>query len=472
MKLQSLLTEYDDSLSGDSYIDPLGQLVIWSAYGQQIFRNRVNSVSNDVRNFTLNLMHHGVVRSLLQAEDVEVSSALSDQLGPKDSLPFIHACLIHLENIFTYSMVDHPEQDGIDTMGILGGSKARAILSDKEVSSDPQLIFTDKPDGHLLVRQLGLGVSGRYKTPFVEMGFFDQGYRYFSDTAVERWSEFDRLLGKSVDLKRCFEEAKSHLVQLISTSQYKSQLPPKLSLSGTPSSLRAAYRKAFTTGGKVGAETREFWLAVTGLADGAAGALLRVMEKQLAESKSDEAGNEKLKPEMVVQEAAYQLDPETDERQKLANIQRVEPLLAELDLLFQLARHRKLQTLADVRNHWENLGRSDSTLPECAETVRYNGRVCAVLDGTAKERMNKLLDLACRETVEEQLGALINYHANVMTQRGQLRWVELTRGQEIHNYGRTAPIPAREDRPVGAWVNTYYLHQFNYLVGGYYGGEQ
>ncbi|XKF16774.1 hypothetical protein LL947_06550 [Halomonas sp. BLK-85] len=467
MKLQSLLTEYDDALSGDSFIDPLGQLVIWSAYGQQIFRNRVNSVSNDVRNFTLNLLHHGVVRSLLQAEDVEVSSALSDQLGPKDSLPFIHACLIHLENIFTYSMVDHPEQDGIDTMGILGGSKARA-----EGSSNPQLIFTDKPDGHLLVRQLGLGVSGRYKTPFVEMGFFDQGYRYFSDTAVELWTEFDQLLGESADLNQCFEEAKNHLVQLISTLQNKSQVPPKLNLSDTPSSLRDAYRKAFTTGGKVGAETREFWLAVTGLADGAAGALLRVMERQLAESKSDETGNEKLRPERVVQEAADQLASETDEWQKLADIQRVEPLLAELDLLFQLARYRKLQTLADMRRHWEALGRTDSTLPKCAETVRAKPRVLEVLNGTGKHRMDQILDLACRETVEEQLEALLNYHANVMKQRGQLRWVELTRGQEIHNYGRTAPIPAREDRPVGAWVNTYYLHQFNYLVGGYFGGAQ
>ena len=74
MKLQDLLTEYDDSLSGDSFIDPLGQLVIWSAYGQQIFRNRVNSVSNDVRNFTLNLLHHGVVRSLLLDEEVQVSA--------------------------------------------------------------------------------------------------------------------------------------------------------------------------------------------------------------------------------------------------------------------------------------------------------------------------------------------------------------------------------------------------------------
>ena len=38
MQLSHILTEYDDELSGDSYIDPLGVLVIWSAFGQQIFQ--------------------------------------------------------------------------------------------------------------------------------------------------------------------------------------------------------------------------------------------------------------------------------------------------------------------------------------------------------------------------------------------------------------------------------------------------
>ncbi|MEC7729626.1 MAG: hypothetical protein VX555_13265, partial [Pseudomonadota bacterium] len=197
MKLQDLLTEYDDSLSGDSFIDPLGQLVIWSAYGQQIFRNRVNSVSNDVRNFTLNLLHHGVIRSLLHDEEIQVSDALASELGPKESLPFVHACLIHLENIFTYSMVNRPEDAGIDTLGILGGSKGRAALEDKDSDGNPQLIFTDKPSGQLLVRQLGLGVSGRYKTPFVEMGFFDQSYNYFGQDASMRWAEFAQLLAGS-----------------------------------------------------------------------------------------------------------------------------------------------------------------------------------------------------------------------------------------------------------------------------------
>lgn len=33
MKLQDMLTDYDESLSGDSFIDPLGQLV-WLCCGE------------------------------------------------------------------------------------------------------------------------------------------------------------------------------------------------------------------------------------------------------------------------------------------------------------------------------------------------------------------------------------------------------------------------------------------------------
>lgn len=472
MKLQDLLTEYDDSLSGDSFIDPLGQLVIWSAYGQQVFRNRVNSVSNDVRNFTLNLLHHGVIRSLLLDEEVQVSDALDSEVGPKESLPFIHACLIHLENIFTYSMVDRSEDGGIDTLGILGGSKGRAVLEDEFAQGDPPLVFTDKPSGQLLVRQLGLGVSGRYKTPFVEMGFFDQSYRYIGPTAQERWTEFDRLMSGSDSLRHCFTEARRHLVNLVALAQAKSQVPPKTSFLEISPDLKNAYRRAFSTGAKVGSETREFWLSVTGLNEGAAGSLLRVMEKRLSQFRSDDVAPEKVDPQSIVQEAVKSFNDGGAERQKLLNIQLIEPLLAEVDLLFQVARYKKVQTVSEIRDRWERLGRADTTLQSCAETIATHPEVLTVLQGTGRYRLDKIRDLARLDTVEQQLEALLHYHATVMRQRGQLRWVELTRNGEVHNHGRTTSLPAGGDRPLGSWVNSYYLHQFNFLVSGYYGGEK
>lgn len=471
MKLQDMLTDYDDSLSGDSFIDPLGQLVIWSAYGQQVFRNRVNSVSNDVRNFTLNVLHHGVIRSVLLDEDVQVSDALANELGPKESLPFIHACLIHLENIFTYSMVNRPEDAGIDTLGILGGSKGRAVLEEQESNGNPQLIFTDKPSGQLLVRQLGLGVSGRYKTPFVEMGFFDQNYRYIGPEAQERWAEFEKLLSRSELLRYCFAEARRHLVNLIHSAQAKSQVPPKINFLEISTDLKNAYRTAFTTGAKVGSETRDFWLSATGLNEGAAGELLNVMKKRLSQFKADDVAPGKLSPQSIVEEAVKAFHGEIAERQKLKNIQRIESLLAEVDLLFRVARHKKVQTVGEIRDHWQQLGRTETTLQSYAETIVDHPEIWGPLQETGRKRLERILQIARLATVEEQLIALLDYHATVMKQRGQFRWVELARSGEVHNHGRTASLPVAGDRPPGSWVNSYYLHQFNFLVSGYYGGD-
>jgi hypothetical protein len=37
MYIDKFLTEYDESLTGEMNIDPLGQLVIWSSWGQDLF---------------------------------------------------------------------------------------------------------------------------------------------------------------------------------------------------------------------------------------------------------------------------------------------------------------------------------------------------------------------------------------------------------------------------------------------------
>ena len=168
--LDSVLTEYDDTLSSDSYIDPIGTLIIWSAFGRQVFRNRINSISNDVRNFTLNLFHHYLVKTLIEDDDVHLSHALARQYQSKDSLNFKQACLIFLENVFVFSILRHEKSQDVKSTGILGISNAQRLWANED--RPPALIFTHEPVGQIVVRQLGLGDSGRYKTRLMEMGFF------------------------------------------------------------------------------------------------------------------------------------------------------------------------------------------------------------------------------------------------------------------------------------------------------------
>jgi hypothetical protein len=311
-----------------------------------------------------------------------------------------------------------------------------------------------------------LGVSGRYKTPFVEMGFFDHSYRYFHQKSKENWGAFKTLIENHGELRDCFQQAKKHLIELVNDSYSKSQVPPQRQFRDIPVALRDAYRKAFATQGKVGAETKAFWLDVTGLNEGAAGALLETLEAYYST-----ATNEKLAPKEVFGRAEERCEP-PGERRKIQHIQIVEPLLAELDLLFRLARHKKVQSVSDVRGYWEDLGRTDHTLQDAAGRIWDASDLLPTLQGTARRRLQKLLNVATNESLEEQLKGLLKYHSQVMKERGQFRWVEAVHDVEIRVHGRTEPLPKAEKRPIGAWVNSYYVHQFYNLVAGYQGGTQ
>lgn len=97
-KLADIITDANKDIASSLYIDPLGMLVIWSSYGEAIFEKRVNSISNDVRNFTVNLMHHGVVQSLISDSSFIIPEYLKNFVGDKTSSRFAQTCLLHLES--------------------------------------------------------------------------------------------------------------------------------------------------------------------------------------------------------------------------------------------------------------------------------------------------------------------------------------------------------------------------------------
>lgn len=457
MQLSQFLTEYDDQLSGDSYIDPLGVLVIWSAFGQQIFRNRVNSISNDVRNYTLNLLHHALIRDLCEDDAVQPSKALVEEVGDKHSLALRQACLVYLENIFTYAMVAAPASADVDALGILGASKARSRL---EAQGNPQLQFTHKKAGYLLVRQLGLGVSGRYKTPFMEMGFFNAAYNYHhKPDAAQLWDKTRTLIQGCERLASLYQEIRSHLLVLLTGYKRKS----RIAFDDLPTSLLNAYRKALPTPGQVGADTRDFWLDITGLAQGSAGALLSVLDEQAQQSPELP-----LPPQQLFALAEQRCNDPTQKLQ-LLHVQTLEPLLAEAHLLFTLAHHAKSQSIAEIEAHWQALGRDASTLPAAAAHIDAMPSLVMVPLGTGRTRLAQLLKLASAGNFAEQLRGLLEYHAWVMRGRGQLPWAQAQNLELIKVNARTTALPAAEKWPLGRWVNNYYIPQFRNLVAGYRG---
>lgn len=465
MQFNQFVTDYDENLTGDTYVDPLGVQVIWSVFGSQVFRNRVNSISNDVRNYTLNLLNHRIIRDLVDDDSVVVGRWLEESIGKKSSLSFRQACLIYLENLFTYSLISADNNQGVNTAGVLGGAKGRREY--EELNSKPELILSHREDAHLLVRQLGLGVSGRYKTPFMEIGFFDASYHYRLPESEGLWAKADVLFQHSKNLESVYNKARSHLADLITMSVKKSSVPPRQCFAkDIPIELKRAYQSAFATAGRVGTETRDFWLASTGLNQGAAGALLQVLDAEAAHPSQEHVSEAEL-----FQRAGTRcnLDGAIDEARKIQHILTLEPLLAELDLLFTLALHRRHQSIDEVASLWTNMGRNNETLLHAAQRILELPSLFVVVQGTAKFRLNRLLEAASLSTVEQQLRELLSYHAGVMRSRGQLPWVIVKGGAQIKVDARTQSLPEKDKRPLGTWVNRYYLPQFNNLVNGFRG---
>ena len=448
--VDSVLTEYDDTLSSDSYIDPIGTLIIWSAFGRQVFRNRINSISNDVRNFTLNLFHHYLMKTLIEDDDVHLSHALARQYQSKDSLNFKQACLIFLENVFVFSILRHEKSQDVESTGILGISNARRLWANED--RPPALIFTHEPVGQILVRQLGLGVSGRYKTPLMEMGFFDGNYHYHKPAYHSRWADAEKLIidQPKSSLSKVARKAYEFLKECVSRPIQGGKVP----FGDVSADLTRAYARAFASPQAVGSYAREFWLMQTELNQGAAGAIFDILEE-----------TEDLSPQEAVEQAlSHDIAP--GEKAKLEHIVHLEPFLADCSLLFTLMASRRVQTTGDVASAWANFGRDATRLPRVSAPVSEYADLPAIKGTEGAKRLRQLLKAANAISLDDQIREIANYHSSVMQSRGQVSWLNVGSDGIINVHARTVSLPEPDSRVPGSWHNSYYLPQFRSFVNG------
>lgn len=463
--LDTLLTEFDETISSELNIDPLGLLVIWSSYGQDIFRRRISSISNDVRNYTLNLFNHAVIRSLIEDDDVVLCKGLRGDpayIGRgKDSIAFKQACLIYLENIFTYAMIEAQQQKGVETTGVLGISKARRLWEDTQ--GNPRLLFSHEPGAHVLVRQNSLGVSGRYKTPLVEMKFVDSAYDYALPESRPQWEKAQvQLFASPKPLARLHKLAREHLAGLLT----EARRVPERHFSELPAELKCAFVSAFRSSTVVGAYARDFWLSVTELNQGASGALYEVLNQEWTS-----ADRHLVRPTAdVFAQAVVNPLLSASDKAKLEYVRLLEPFLAELDLLLGVMLSAKSQSKDEATAKWESLGRNARTLPDRAMPIESHTAMRTQVSGTAAGRLGELLTLARGADVQQQMEGLLQYHDKVMQARGQSSWLRLLGGKQLKVDVRTRQLPTKDQRPLGDWVHHYYLPQFRHLLSGLRGG--
>lgn len=463
MNFKTLFTEYDDSIAGDINLDPLGLLTIWSAYGQKIFRNRISSISNDVRSYTLNLFHHHLIRILIRDDSLTMSAVLTKNYpGGKDSLKFKQACLIHLENLFVFAHLQN-EQLGMKWVphavvgGLLGVSKGRRRMG---TGDDITLQFSEAQEAQLLVRQLLLGVSGRYKTPMMEMGFFDRLYNDGGERATALWDVAAHFIGGQPQLRNLASLLRAHFKHLLASEQ----AVPTLQFSNVDQKIKKSYIQAFASAEIVGGYARDYWLGVTELDQGAAGALLNVIDGDIGSGRD-------VVPSSVFGRALAMLElgDAASDRMKLEHVVAIEPFLTNLDLLFGLILSKQSHDVDDVVAAWAHYGRVAATLPGQAAAIKENTKLCGVLSGLGRGRLTCLLALADCGGLEEQVLLLLAYHKDVMSSRGQAPWLLLEANRRIKVFVRRPAQPAVERRTPTYWSNKYYIPQFSNLVRGFRG---
>lgn len=457
MLLDHYLTEYDESLSSELNIDPLGMQVIWSAYGQQIFRNRVSSISNDVRNYTLNLFNHWIIKQISENDSFALSSSLAHHYPSKNDLNFKFACLIYLENLYVYSMINHQKSNGVMTTGVLGITNARRAweLTDK----NPLLIFSHERKAQVLVRQILLGVSGRYKTPLVEMGFFDRQYQYTLPGSTALWREASHLVEKTPALQNLAEQLLDHMRSLLAENRREAQR----AFSDISGSLKRAFVEAFSSPATVGKYACDFWLGLTELNQGAAGALYNALQTQISNGTWANESNETVFARAVLQPI------EENDRKKLENVQCLEPFLGEMDLLFSLMMSQKNQSIEELVERWHALGRNANSLAMLAEPIAINAAMFAPLSNTGRHRLEGLLQVSALPDENDQVRSLVAYHNQVMESRGQLPWIKLKNDDTLRIDIRPQQATAKLNRRLGEWVNQYYLPQYRNLLSGLWG---
>ena len=466
MKLENFFTDYDDSVAGEIKIDPLGMLAIWSSLGQRIFNNRVSSISNDVRNYTLNLLHHHAIRNLVNDATRPLPVSLAKQFESKDSLAFKQACILLLEDVFVLTVVENEglsEPAKFDPIGILGITRARRARDDANGSLNEYRLQFSTEANRFLTNQLSLGVSGRYKTPLIEMSFFDKRYEYRLPAFNPQWVQFENFLAAS---NKKLLALSSDLTSFLYEAIQRTAKGRTTHFKDVPDELKTGYLKQFSTPGTVGSYSRNFWLAITGLDLGAAGAILTVLEKTLpANGEAIPVSNKN------VIEQALQTAPEAH-KHDLERITQIEPFLANIDLLFWCVLSKQSQTVADVESSWRVLLRDETTLPRMASELMIHGNTLTDgLSALAKARLTKLLAFASISGFDKQLEFLIKYHHKIMENRGQGEWSVIESNGKIRNYVRKDINLAPLKWPPGVWTHTYYIPEFRQLSRGLSGGR-
>jgi hypothetical protein len=446
--LDDIFTEYDESIFSDGSIDPMGLRIIWTSIGSKIFHNKLNTISTDIKLYTLNLFHH----YLLQKCASEEEDCLNKLIRKKpyfNKSDFFEGSIIFLENLLinaTYNLRN-------SSLIVPGINKLGNLKNNESKKSTVERIAVNRDKG-ILVRQYLLGIHGRHKGPFLQMAVFNESPEDIYNNP-EVWKDAAEIFKDPP-----WKHAAMVLTDLIKEKLLNSNPKPGAFIEYKvedilTQSIAEKYVALLDKKIYVNEAIRSFWLNRLGLNQDTAGILYRAYLKQ--------TGNTLNFQQILVTANAENEDP------YLGAINAIEPLLTLIDKcinrILSSATSKVDYELKEFINRWLKNNDVDVYKINTYLSVQF-------VNKEAINRLQKLVHiydgaLKSDKPAESFILNLIRYHQDIMKSRGNLNWVSIGTDNKISIH-RAIYISDQdlEYLKSNTWVNSYYLPTVDSLHKG------
>lgn len=449
-----IFTEYDDAIFSDGSIDPMGLRIIWTSLGNKIFQNKLNTISTDIRYYTLNLFHHYVIRQCESQFDDKMINLISRP--PYNNRQDLHdGIIIFLESLLAHAVVaGNIDDEQPENSSVPGTAKLKGLINNRPTDKRVTHLSVDRKEG-ILVRHNLLGIHGRHKGPFQQMGIFNKSNYYQN---LNFWDEASVLFDKST-----WKSLANDLISIINAKilsiKNHASTPIKIKVSDVLSrDLISSYWQVLNNNNFKEKQFVSFWEKQLGILEGAAGILYK--EFINAADRDDY--------ESIIKSSSNKGSAETNKYLKA--ICKIEPLLTCIEkVINRLLKRGTSQInseLEDFMKRWLNR----RTINLSYINTYMNS---AYLSPEALLRLRKLsaIYFDCKDKADPILFVqkIIAFHTELMDGRGNPPWISIGKKSAItlhnsFNYSDDYLKFLETD----AWVNSYYLPTVKSLYEGLY----
>lgn len=446
--LDKIFTDYDESIFSDGSIDPMGLRIIWTSIGSKIFHNKLNTVSTDIKLYTLNLFHHYIIQKCVNDDENSLNKLIRKKPYYNKSGLF-EGLIIFLENLLIHATY-YAENS---SLMVPGKNKLINLKRNENKKKDIEKIIIGRDKG-ILIRQYLLGIHGRHKGPFQQMGVLNENPEdIYNNPNI--WKETADLFNS-----KPWEEAAELLTDLIKNKVFKSNtrsgsfIEYKIDEVLTEDMQKkyiALLNKSIYSKDNI----RTFWLNRLGLNQGTAGLLYSEYLNQNGQ-------------ENHFQNILIQANKNNNDK-LLGAITSIEPFLTLIDKCINRILSIKTKDIDnDLKKFIDNWLKQN----EVNENKIKSYLSIDYLNQEAINRLSKLLEIYIaakndKKPAENFIIHIIQYHQDIMKLRGNLTWVSIGLDNKI-SVNRPNNISEQYLKHLESkeWVNSYYLPTVHSLHKG------